>query len=122
MTTWFRHFLATHQPDPDPDSTIDEPTYLVVCHGAFLATFLSVLRSPVFSFTLKPDVDIARKCLNTSVTQIRCQKTASGSGWKGVVESWAEVGHLDGLIEKDLGVADDVASSQHDLARRLGQS
>lgn len=87
---------------------------LIVSHGAYLSTLVSLLPHPPFSFVVDKGVDLHRHCLNTSVMRVEVQRESGGdkgqgSGrWRGRILSWGEVDHLDGLWEKDLGVADDV--------------
>jgi len=100
IITWFRSFLMTHTPSPADAG----PVILLVCHAAYLKTLISVLTSKVFSFTVAQDLSLRGHARNTSVTRVRCSEHAGG--WKGEVESWCEVGHLDGMFEKDVRAAD----------------
>ena len=106
MIAWFKSFLDAHTSSKASMIECSEPIVLIVSHGAYMTTFLSVLLSPIFLFALAPDVDRTRSCANTSIMRVRCMEK-SGK-WEGVIESWAEVGHLKELLKKDLEIADDI--------------
>lgn len=115
---------ADVETDPNPNVTrTSDRKILVVSHGAYMKALLGVLIAPPFSFTLAEGVDIRESVWNTSIMRVRIRLDPGGSGgndgqkagvsseimWKGEIQSWGDVRHLehDGEWE-DVGVADDV--------------
>jgi broad specificity phosphatase PhoE len=110
ISTWFQALLLDHHNRPATKTKGQEPIILVLSHGAYLGGLLNVLanRSFPFKFQCLPGVDVRRSCLNTSVTRVRCEEVEGK--WKGQVEGWAEIGHLQGVRDDKVvkEVADDV--------------
>ncbi|ORY24879.1 histidine phosphatase superfamily [Naematelia encephala] len=108
MIRWFQSFLASHLSAANAaESTDPEPTILIVSHGAWLGSFLSVLVLSL-GFKLADGVDGNRNCLNTSIMRVRCWAD-EGEKWHGTVLSWGEVEHLAGMMDQErLAVQDDV--------------
>ena len=75
-------------------------------HGAWLGSMLNFLIGPPNSFPVIPDVKSLSGCHNTSVSKIRFWP--DGDKWKGEVLTWSETPHLEGMLEKELVVADKV--------------
>jgi hypothetical protein len=119
--SWFKSFLARHAPH-DTTTTIngsvpspspyfpDSRPILIVSHGAYLTALLPLLLNPskAWNITPGPHADLGAHCLNTSIMRVRLRPPDGSGKWSGVVESWGDVEHLEGLDEEDLDIADDV--------------
>lgn len=117
VAAWFKEFLASHAPGEHrsgasatssaASTPIPDRAVLVVSHGAYLSALASVLVRE-FNFPPAPGVDMGATCYNTCITRVRVRHDAV-DGWSGVVESYAETGHLSDVTRgRKLGVADDV--------------
>ncbi|KAK8846607.1 hypothetical protein IAR55_005693 [Kwoniella newhampshirensis] len=122
---WFDSFLALHKPKgPLPSSSpfkhfrrsshhhptdqpVPEPIILVVSHGAWLGSFLSLVLSSAYRFGLASHVDPRLPCYNTSLMVLRC-KWVDGK-WKGSVDDWGDIKHLEDMMDEEVKeVTDDV--------------
>lgn len=115
VSEWLFSFLSSH---PFPTDGLEtEKNVLVLSHGAYLTAMLSVIVQPPFSFAIARNVDVRQSCYNTSIMKVHLtpKKVSGGEGkkkskieWDGVIESWADIEHLN--EKKDpVGVADDIS-------------
>lgn len=103
IALWFKTLLKLSTRSSNQDHS--GPPVLIVSHGAYIHALLRIL-SRWSGFYIAPEIDQNDRCSNTSIMRVRCW--TDDRKWWGIVETWADVDHLAGMIDEDLGVADDV--------------
>ena len=114
ILNWLDDVLKGHTVSKPPSDTTtsgttspgtDHPTILVLSHGAWISSLISLLMHKSMSTAVAPGVDVKAHTLNTSVTKVRLWQTKDG--WRGEILSAGDVSHL-GEVDVTLGVADDL--------------
>ena len=103
---------------------MEEPTILIVSHGAWLGAFLNIVLSKQFNFKPPLKEILRRPCYNTSVMIVRVSviEPAKDNGRKkfkieGEILDWGNVDHLEVMHERKIGVVDEVKDGEAEDAR-----